>query len=145
MTDTTPSADTTAETSTTVRTDGFVPITSQEAADAYVAAHLPEDYTKALEEHESLTSRLADAERRLLAAQVAAETGVPAEALTGSTREELEAAAKVLRDWRDQTAPKPKPAPLRRPGLHSGASASNEQPSAKAAAAAALRRMRGAD
>ncbi|WP_103061581.1 hypothetical protein [Actinomyces qiguomingii] len=124
---------------------GFEPITSQEAADAYVAAHLPADYEQALSRTAELESKLADSERARLALQVSASTGVPAESLTGSTREELEASAQALLAWRDATTPK-KPAPkLRQPGLRSGSSPQQEPPSPKAAAAAALRRMRGAE
>lgn len=121
----------------------FEPITTQEAADAYVASHLPDDYQHAIDRAAQLEKDLADSQRALAASQVAAATGVPVEALTGTTREELEASASLLRQWRDQTAPKPKRPPLHDTSLKSGAASSKESLSPKAAAAAALRAMRG--
>ena len=125
----------------------FEPITTQEAADAYVAAHPPADYEQALARARDLEERLAVSDRALMAARVSAATGVPASAITGATRQEMEASAAALRmiSWRDASAPKPaRTAPLRRPGLRSGAAGSEAEPlSPKAAAAAAVRRMRG--
>lgn len=142
MADDTPTASTDAP---APAAGGFEPITSQEAADAYVAAHLPADYEQALSRAAELESQLADSERARLALQVSASTGVPAESLTGSTREELEASAQALLAWRDATTPKKTTPKLRQPGLRSGSSPQKEPPSPKAAAAAALRRMRGAE
>lgn len=122
---------------------GFEAITTQEAADAYVAAHLPADYTEALARAQDLEAQLAESKRALAVAEVAAATGVPAEAITGRTREEMEAAAAALLKWRQSSAPKPSAPPLRRPGLRSGASSPEPRMSPKARAAAALRRMRG--
>lgn len=123
----------------------FEPITTQEAADAYVAAHPPADYEQALARARDLEERLAVSDRALMAAQVSAATGVPASAITGATRQEMEASAAALISWRDASAPKPaRTVQLRRPGLRSGAAGSEAEPlSPKAAAAAAVRRMRG--
>lgn len=129
----------------TEQSPAFEPITTQEAADAYVAAHLPEDYATLTARVPELEAELAASKRELLAAQVAAETGVPAAALTGATREEIEASAKALLEWRGASMPKPTPKPpnqpVRKVGLKSGAAGNGEPLSAKAAAADALRRM----
>lgn len=122
---------------------GFEAITTQEAADAYVSAHLPADYADALTRAQDLEAQLAESKRALAAAEVAAETGVPARALTGATREEMEASAAALLEWRRSSAPRPAAAPLRRPGLRSGASTPEPSLSPKAQAVAALRRLRG--
>lgn len=130
---------------TTTTPPDFEPITTQEDADAWVAAHLPDDYQQAIDKAVQLEASLAESQRALAAAEVAAATGVPASSLTGTTREELEASAQALIEWRDASAPKPKTPPLHRQGLRSGASGSSEPLSPKAAAAAAVRRMRGAE
>ena len=140
---TTPSARGGSRTAAPQEGAGFEAITTQEAADAYVAAHLPADYTDALARTQDLEAQLAESRRALAAAGVAAETGVPAQALTGATREEMEASAAALLKWRQSSAPKPTAPPLRRPGLRSGASTPEPSLSPKAQAAAALRRMRG--
>ena len=121
----------------------FEPITTQEAADAYAAAHPPADYEQALVRARDLEERLAVSDRALMAARVSAATGVPASAITGATRQEMEASAAALLKWRQSSAPKPTAPPLRRPGLRSGASTPEPSLSPKAQAAAALRRMRG--
>ena len=100
----------------------FEAITTQEAADAYAAAHVPEEYTTLATRVPELETALADTQRSLLATQVAAETGVPAAALTGATREELEASAQALVEWRGASQPAKASAPVRQPGLRSGAS-----------------------
>ena len=142
-----------ADATTTDGPAAFEAITTQEAADAYVQAHLPSDYEAALARASELEASyaqsqesLAQAQRALAAAEVAAATGVPASALTGATKKEMEASAAALLEWRSSSAPKPPaaPAPLSRPGVRSGASGAQEPLSPKAAAAAALRRMRGA-
>ena len=120
----------------------FEAITTQEAADAYAAAHVPEEYTTLATRVPELETALADTQRSLLATQVAAETGVPAAALTGATREELEASAQALVEWRGASQPAKVSAPVRQPGLRSGASGTQEPRSPKAAAADALRRLR---
>lgn len=104
---------------------------------------------KAMERAEAAEKRAAAAEFESLRSKVAATKGVPAAALTGTTEEELAAAADVLLSWRDQNAPKEAPAePKKTPapssgGFRSGASGtgpSNADP--KSAAAEALRRLR---
>ena len=110
-----------------------------------MAAHPPADYEQALARARDLEERLAVSDRALMAARVSAATGVPASAITGATRQEMEASAAALISWRDASAPKPaRTVQLRRPGLRSGAAGSEAEPlSPKAAAAAAVRRMRG--
>lgn len=84
---------------------------------------------------------LAEATQASLRATVAADKGVPASSLTGSTKEELEAAADQLIAWRDaaKSATRRTTAPT---GLKSGASSSGDtSANPKEAAALALRRM----
>lgn len=91
--------------------------------------------------------RAAEAELKALRSEVARKKGVPASSLTGTTEEELNAAADELLAWRDQS--KPAPTPKRAPrgeGLKSGATgAGNPNPDPKVAAAEALRRLRRLD
>ena len=74
----------------------FEPITTQEAADAYAAAHPPADYEQALVRARDLEERLAVSDRALMAARVSAATGVPASAITGATRQKMEASAAIF-------------------------------------------------
>lgn len=98
-------------------------------------------------ELEKATARAEAAERerdeataQSLRAQVAADKGVPAASLTGSTKEELEAKADELIAWRDaEKKPKPK-TPVGQ--LKSGASGDAEH-TGRERAAAALRQLRG--
>lgn len=81
-----------------------------------------------------------------LRAAVAAEKGVPAAGLTGTTEEELRASADELIAWRDAAAVKrpPKP-PAPTTGLKSGASTTGDQSTdPKERAAQALRQLRAA-
>lgn len=103
---------------------------------------------KAQERIDELTKQLADREQQVtqatltsLKATVAADRGVPAGSLTGSTKEELEASADQLIAWRDAAKPTRKPpAPT---GLRSGASNSGEtSANPMERAAAAMRAMR---
>lgn len=55
-----------------------------------------------------------EAEKRLLA--MSNETGIPPSVLAGPTQEGLEAYAKVLQEWRDDTAPKGRAYPAGRVG-----------------------------
>lgn len=58
---------------------------------------------------EAAEAKLADAERAVLRSEVAAEKNVPASLLTGSTKEELEASADALLEFRgEQKRPTPK-------------------------------------
>jgi hypothetical protein len=103
---------------------------------------------KAQERIEELTKQLAERDQQVaqatqasLKASVAAEKGVPASALTGNTKEELEASADEILAWRDAAKP-----PTRKPpatGLKSGASSSGDtSANPQERAAAALREMR---
>lgn len=87
-----------------------------------------------------------DARSEALRAQVAADKGVPASALTGTTKEELEAAADALIAWSgDQTPPVKTPPPPAK-ALKSGSVNGNEETGdAKTRAAAAVRALRGGD
>ncbi|MEC4616200.1 hypothetical protein [Tsukamurella tyrosinosolvens] len=83
------------------------------------------------------------AEFESVRASVAATKGVPPSALTGKTREELEAAADALIAWRgtnEATPPKPAPDPTNLRSGATGTGASGSDP--KADAAEALRRFR---
>lgn len=98
-------------------------------------------------ELEKATARAEAAERerdeartQSLRAQVAADKGVPAASLLGTTKEELEAKADELIAWRDaDKKPKPKPAVGQ---LKSGATGDAEH-TGRERAAAALRQLRG--
>lgn len=106
----------------------FAPITSQEEFDKAIQARIarerakiPTDYEelkakaaklaefeesqkteaqKAQERLEAAEKRATELELRSIRAEVAAATGVPSELLTGSTQEELEAAAEALIKFR---------------------------------------------
>jgi len=85
-------------------------------------------------------AQVAEATLTSMKASIAAEKGVPAASLTGSTQEELEASADQLIAWRDAAKPVRKP-PMPS-GLKSGASSSSDtSANPKEAAALALRRM----
>lgn len=94
---------------------------------------------KAQETAKSAVERAEKAERSALVASVAAEKGVPAASLTGSTKEELEAAADALIAWRgEQKKPAPKAGDLK-----SGTKADDTSGmTGKERAAAALRQLR---
>ena len=148
----------------------FKPITSQEDLDALIAARVTRERTKfeKFDEYKAAADELAQirdgektelqkltdqlaavtaerdaAQRSSLVASVAADKGVPASALTGTTREELEAAADDLIAWRGaQSTPPPAPKPSVR-DLKSGTTgATSPDSDPKAAAAEALRRFR---
>lgn len=86
---------------------------------------------------------LAQAQMSSLRATVAADKGVPAGSLTGSTKEELEASADQLIAWRDAAKPPTRKAP-NSGGLKSGASSSGDSSAdPKERAAAAVRAFRG--
>lgn len=86
---------------------------------------------------------LAQAQMSSLRATVAADKGVPAGSLTGSTKEELEASADQLIAWRDAAKPPTRKAPTSG-GLKSGASSSGDSSAdPKERAAAAIRAFRG--
>lgn len=82
------------------------------------------------ESQRSLTAKDVDILRR----DVARDKGVPVSAVTGTTKEEMEAAADALLQWRGSQPKKPA-------GFQSGASAPNSA-SEKEKAAAAIRAMR---
>lgn len=97
---------------------------------------------KAAERIAELEKALADKDSALVAkdreatrAAVAADKGVPLKLVTGSTREEMEAAADAAIEWRG----KPN---LRQQGPRSGAGAPPDGSSLKSQAAAAIRAMR---
>lgn len=95
---------------------------------------------KLTEQLQEERSRAEKAERESLRASVAASKGVPAAGLTGSTREELEAAADELIAWREQkksAPPKPPKGPLK-----SGTTGGDTTNDPKQAAAEALRQLR---
>lgn len=89
-----------------------------EAAQTALAAKLKEyedrdksDAQKLAEENATLKAENAETKKALLRAEVAEEKKVPANLLTGSTREEIEAAADALLGWKGpQTPPPPIPA-----------------------------------
>lgn len=112
--------------------NGFEPISSQEALDKIVQTRLARERAKfepLQSENEELKRKLADAgkasdelgtvrgrvselEANLASEQaanlrhtVAAETGVPFSLLTGSSKEELEASAKAIQDYRNAGVP----------------------------------------
>lgn len=93
---------------------------------------------RAQERAEKAERQAAEFQMQSLRASVAADKGVPAAGLTGSTKEELEASADALIAWRDEQAKKGRPDPRR---LRSGSSG-GEQLTGKERAAAALRQMR---
>ena len=97
---------------------------------------------KLTEQLQAQTARAETAERESLKSSVAAEKGVPAGSLTGTTREELEAAADQLIAWRDQNKPEPKKA-LQKGSLKSGTTGTDTSGSdPKQPAADALRLLR---
>ena len=95
---------------------------------------------KAVERISQLESELASERNGRLRADVAAEKGVPANVLTGNTREEMEAAADSLNEWRGTQETK-KAVPAR--GLKSGATNSDQLLDPMERAAQAIRQMRG--
>jgi broad specificity phosphatase PhoE len=157
------------ETSDTTDLDvsDFQPITSQDALDKVIGQRIDRvkkqyagfDELKAKAEkfdefQESAKSdlqraqeRAAQLERELnserqmrVRESIAAQKGVPATALTGSTQEELEASADALLEWR-QTQQREKPGKPAR-GLKSGVTGSDQGLDPKEAAAVALRSLR---
>lgn len=82
-------------------------------------------------------SALVAKEREAERAKVAATKGVPLKLVTGSTREEMEAAADDAIEWRGNKAPN-----LRQQGPRSGAGAPPDGSSLKSQAAAAVRSLR---
>lgn len=149
--------------------DDFKPITSQEDLDRAVGQRLARerakfaDYedlkTKAAKFDEAETAnktelqkaqdaakaadeRAAKAEQAALRADVAAAKGVPANALTGSSREEMEKSADELIAWRG-TQQKATPSTS---ALKSGSAAADSSGlTGKQRAAALVRQMRGSD
>ena len=147
--------------------DDFTPITTQEALDKIMGARIDgvkkkfadhgdlkakaakfdaleeaskTDSQRAIEEIAALKAELAGERDGRLRADVAAAKGVPSSALSGSTREELEASADVLNEWRGKQESKTvKPAR----GLKSGAANSSEILDPMERAAQAIRQMRG--
>lgn len=149
----------------------FEPITSQEDLDALIASRVTRErakFEKQFGEYKSAAEELAQirdgektelqkvtdqlaavtaerdaAQRSSLVSSVAADKGVPASALIGDTREELEAVADELIAWRGaQATPPPVPKPSVR-DLKSGTTGATPPDSdPKAAAAEALRRFR---
>jgi hypothetical protein len=95
---------------------------------------------KAIERAEAAEKRAATNELAALKASVAAEKGVPASSLAGSTKEELEKAADDLIAWRDQQ--KKTNTPLSAGALRSGSGGDGQQLTGKEKAAAALRALR---
>lgn len=99
------------------------------------------------ERAETAEKRASEAEIVALRSKVAAQKGVPASSLTGTTEDELIASADELIAWRDQAKPAAQPAAKRPPasGLKSGATRTesiNSDPKAKAAEAVRLLRSR---
>ena len=93
---------------------------------------------KAQERIAELEKTTAAATRAALVTRIAAEEGVIPEVLTGSTEEEMRAAAKRVLEWRDsnkRTTPQPKK-------LASGSSSAEPKTGEKGRAAAALRTLR---
>lgn len=82
-------------------------------------------------------SALEAKDREVTRAAVAADKGVPLKLVTGSTREEMEAAADYALKWRGDKTPN-----LRQQGPRSGAGAPPDGSSLKEKAAAAVRSMR---
>lgn len=99
---------------------------------------------KALERAEAAEKRANTAEFESLRSRVAASKGVPASALTGTTEEELTAAADALIEWRGKAEPKPEPGKRPNPeNLKSGVRGSDvKDADPKVAAVEALRRFR---
>lgn len=93
---------------------------------------------RAQERAEKAEKQAAEFEAQSLKASVAADKGVPASSLSGSTKEELEQSADALIAWRDEQRKQTKPDHRR---LRSGSSG-GEQATGKERAAAALRQMR---
>jgi hypothetical protein len=99
-------------------------------------------------EQEKITERLAaaerravDAERKVLAASVAAAKGVPASALIGEDEDALCRQADELIAWRDAATAKTNTPTVRRP-VRSGTATGDEPNAGKERAAAALRSLR---
>lgn len=137
---------------------GFDPITSQEDFEKRIkdrlererskysdykdlkakAAKFDETVKTADERIAAIETELNSERRERLKESVAADKGVPASALHGDTREDLEACADELISWRGRPD-KRKPAPT---SLKSGASNSDNRLNPQERAAAALRTMR---
>lgn len=151
--------------------DDFDPITSQEMLDRIIGARIDRvkkqyagfDELKAKaaqfdelqeaskSELQRVQERAAQLEQELAAerfnalrASVAAAKGVPASALSGTTREELEASGDALLEWRADQASKAKPAKQVR-GLKSGVLSDTQVMDPKERAAAAIRSLRSHD
>lgn len=93
---------------------------------------------KAREAAQAAEERASRAEQAAIRADVAAAKGVPAAALTGSSKEEFEASADALLAWRgDQSPQRPSPTGLK--SGSAGGSAAMTPKERAAAAAAALR------
>lgn len=75
-------------------------------------------------------------------ASVAADKGVPVALVTGSTRDEMEAAADAALEWRGDDAGKSSIAQLRQKGFQSGATSGADGTTVKQKAAQALRQLR---
>lgn len=160
--------ETTNATETTAEAATFEPITSQADLDKIIGARVARekknyaDYdalkakaekfdaaqdaakTEAQKLQDRLTeaeARAAQAETKAMRAEVARDKGVPASALHGATREELEACADELLAWRGDQA-KQQRAPKSTGSLKSGVTSSNAGTSPKERAAAALRELR---
>lgn len=100
---------------------------------------------RAVERAEEAEKRVTEAEYKALRNKIAADRGVPASSLTGSTEDELTASADELIAWRDQNKSTQTTAPKRinSGGLKSGASGTgNSNPDPKVRAAEALRQLR---
>jgi len=157
------------ETSATTDLDGsdFQPITSQDALDKVIGQRIDRvkkqyagfdelkakaekfdefqesaksDLQRAQERAAQLESELTSERQMRVRESIAAQKGVPATALTGSTPEELEASADALLEWR-QTQQRDKPGKPAR-GLKSGVTGSDQGLDPKEAAAVALRSLR---
>lgn len=97
------------------------------------------DLQKAVERAEAAERKASENELLALKAGIAAEKGVLASALSGTSKEDLEKSADALIAWRDSKKPPP-PEPRK---LKSGASGGGED-DGRGRAAAALRQLRGA-
>lgn len=99
---------------------------------------------KALERAEAAEKKAGEHEHAALRASVAADKGVPASGLTGSTKAELEKSADDLIAWRDAngSGKKPPAGSTALSAFRSGAGAGTEQVTGKEKAAAALRDLR---
>lgn len=104
-----------------------------------VEAASKSELEKAQERIAELDRRATQAEQMALRTRIATEEGVIPEVLTGSTEEEMRAAAKRVLEWANQ-GKRPAPEPKR---LKSGSSGEAQPTGSRAAAA--LRQMRGAN